>query len=313
MPPLDLLIFDMDGVLVDVSESYRDAVRRTAQIYMEDVIGNTHTVGDLVTREDVAALKMAGGFNNDWDLTTAILEYLLARLDLPRPNGAPANSPLAKDIPAFAAQVQAQGGGLSAVRGILGAARHPHLSSELVKRIFEEVYLGDVLFAQDYGQVPRFIRGDGLIGRELLIPNFQSLISLSTRLPLGIATGRPRRQAEYALDRFGIRHLFRSLVTLEDIQAAEEREFNRTGQRIALGKPNPFGLEEAVRRITGGSVRAGYIGDTPDDMRAAKRAHHLAIGCLAVAEDKALLGRKLEQAGADLVIEHPDQLLEVLK
>ena len=54
-----LLIFDMDGVLVDVSESYRETIAQTVEKF----------TGVKPTREQIQELKNAGGFNDDWRLT----------------------------------------------------------------------------------------------------------------------------------------------------------------------------------------------------------------------------------------------------
>src|SRR3989338_2424146 len=52
-----LLIFDIDGVLVDVSKSYRAAIKQTVE----------HFTGKEITLEEIQALKNKGGYNNDWD------------------------------------------------------------------------------------------------------------------------------------------------------------------------------------------------------------------------------------------------------
>ena len=54
-----LLIFDMDGVLVDVTESYRQTIIETVK----------HFTGAVVTHKEIQAAKNRGGSNNDWDLT----------------------------------------------------------------------------------------------------------------------------------------------------------------------------------------------------------------------------------------------------
>jgi HAD superfamily phosphatase len=56
---IPLLVFDMDGVLVDVSESYRETIARTVE----------HFTGALPKRERIQEVKNAGGFNDDWKLT----------------------------------------------------------------------------------------------------------------------------------------------------------------------------------------------------------------------------------------------------
>ena len=57
------VLFDMDGVLVDVALSYREAVRRTVR----------HFSGRTVSPEVVQAYKDMGGLNNDWDLAEKII------------------------------------------------------------------------------------------------------------------------------------------------------------------------------------------------------------------------------------------------
>jgi len=57
------LVFDMDGVLVDVSESYRQTIQQTVQ----------HFTGKSVTREVIQEWKNRGGWNDDWALSTAMI------------------------------------------------------------------------------------------------------------------------------------------------------------------------------------------------------------------------------------------------
>jgi HAD superfamily phosphatase len=65
------VIFDMDGVLVDVSGSFRRAVIET-----------TAALSDrTVTPAEVQAYKDRGGFNNDWVLTHALVTEAGADVD----------------------------------------------------------------------------------------------------------------------------------------------------------------------------------------------------------------------------------------
>ena len=59
-----LMIFDIDGVLVDVTDSYRLAIKKTAE----------HYSGLDITFGDIQQLKNESGFNNDWDLTEELLK-----------------------------------------------------------------------------------------------------------------------------------------------------------------------------------------------------------------------------------------------
>jgi len=57
------LIFDIDGVLVDVSQSYRQAIQKTVENF----------TGYYPTPEEIQKYKERGGLNNDWDLSEAII------------------------------------------------------------------------------------------------------------------------------------------------------------------------------------------------------------------------------------------------
>jgi HAD superfamily hydrolase (TIGR01548 family) len=54
-----LLVFDMDGVLVDVTESYRESIARTVE----------HFTGARPTHERIQEVKNTGGWNDDWKLS----------------------------------------------------------------------------------------------------------------------------------------------------------------------------------------------------------------------------------------------------
>jgi HAD superfamily phosphatase len=58
-----LLVFDMDGVLVDVAESYRETIARTVE----------HFAGVQVAREQIQDYKNQGGWNDDWKLSHHII------------------------------------------------------------------------------------------------------------------------------------------------------------------------------------------------------------------------------------------------
>jgi HAD superfamily phosphatase len=346
MLKLDLLLFDIDGVLIDVSQSYRNAIRLTVQTYLQDVLGLLPSPRELVSHADVAAFKLAGGFNNDWDLTTGLLAYFLALLDTPslnRPALQTSGEIIAylrsagrqigtsveslrqqKDIQSFARALRAEGGGLAATHRILGNRNNALLFADgdlrgtnLVKRIFEEVYLGEELFVQENTESPLVLHGDGLIRRERLMIAKSALEELDKRCKLGIATGRPRSQANYTLETTGIAEYFEALVAHEDTVAAEEEQFKLTGQRLNLAKPHPFTLIQAARRVLPQGGRCAYIGDTLDDVRAANAAkaemHFVSIGCLAPAEDKLVMRGEFEQVGADAIVDHPDELVELIE
>jgi HAD superfamily hydrolase (TIGR01548 family) len=66
MVTADLLVFDMDGVLVDVAESYRETIVQTVK----------HFSGQTISRDRIQDYKNQGGWNNDWALSQRILKDL---------------------------------------------------------------------------------------------------------------------------------------------------------------------------------------------------------------------------------------------
>jgi len=301
-----LIIFDMDGVLIDVSESYREVTRLSVVRYLQDIIGVRIRDDGFITRSDVAEIKRSGRLNNDWDLTNAIINtYLGVLFD-------PYNRHLihaAKEIPAQGRDSEIlylihdllKDAERSTIEKALeevsvkeiwfdfmnkqeGALNKGYVSpflfgqgdvgrGNLSKRIFQELYLGRELFTEIYREKPVFYEGDGYIEKEGLIPSYTQLKLLGSLYNLSIATGRPGVEAEHALRRFGIEGIFSALVTEDDVVKAE-RSAGET-----LRKPHPFTIELCIERSGyrgGGSVY--YIGDMPDDMVASRRAGVIPVG-----------------------------------
>ena len=78
-----LIVFDMDGVLVDVSKSYRDAVRQTARLFFKGARSWKNLPDPLFPLTDLAKVKQSGGLNNDWDLTFLVISLLFTLVKCP--------------------------------------------------------------------------------------------------------------------------------------------------------------------------------------------------------------------------------------
>jgi len=61
--PPEVIVFDMDGVLVEVGESYREAIRETVR----------HFTGQSISNDLIQDFKNAGGWNNDWLLSHRLI------------------------------------------------------------------------------------------------------------------------------------------------------------------------------------------------------------------------------------------------
>ena len=216
----EALLFDVDGVLVDVSASYRLAIEETCRSFgVEPAAG------------EVAAIKAAGNANNDWDVTRRVLAQ--HGVEVPR--------------------------------------------AEVVER-FEALYQGTP-------------ERPGLRENETLRVDRALLARLAERFPLGLVTGRPRRDLSTFLDRFELHSYFATTVCMED----------------APLKPDPAPLRLALSHL--GVRRAWFFGDTPDDARSARAAGVLPIGVLAPGE---VDPTPLQRAGAGRVLDDPKTLETLL-
>lgn len=324
-----LIVFDMDGVIVDVSNSYRDVVRQTARLFFNPARESQNLPQPLFELSDLAVVKHSGGLNNDWDLTSVVLGLLFSMVDKPeihksrdpwtryRETMRRCNvNPLAE----FLATTDTPLEFLLKRRGrqndefVAGLYEGDVGSGNVIKQIFQEIYLGTELFEPTYNLKPETYRGDGYILREQLLLGRSVLEELSRQNVLAIATGRPRSEAEYPLEHFRIKHFFPVMLSHDDCIREELRILETQGKSVSLSKPDPYMLDtiaENYRDAVNGFI---YIGDMPDDMLAAARSRFdfQSIGTLWSAADKSHLKEELLRAGADYIVEDFESLKEIL-
>jgi phosphoglycolate phosphatase-like HAD superfamily hydrolase len=345
MANVEIVIFDMDGVLIDVFKSYRETIKKAVAIYLRSVLGIKGDEKSLVTDDDIVTFKEIGGLNNDWDVTTGLLCYFVTLLEGEEPGdshtmdsmdevifflkknrnrlrGGVAEIVKKKDIPGFRQCVRSLGRGLGAVKKALNSGKTRFIFGagdlkvdNVVKRIFQEVYLGS-RFRAIHHVPPLFYSGRGLFERERLLVKKKSLSMLSKRVKIGIASGRPRAEAILGLRNSRIERYFRSLVTLEDCEEEQERILKLEGKRVNLFKPDPFSIIEAIRQINPGKVRCAYVGDLPDDIEAANRAKAeidiISVGCLGPYRDKDRARKRFLEMGADLIVDDVNDLVRFI-
>jgi HAD superfamily phosphatase len=347
--PLDILVFDMDGVLIDVSESYRKTIAKTVQIYLETCLGFKKGSAPLITEEHISSFKMAGGFNNDWDLTSGLLLFLISLSGLPPLRGQTSFSSieeipqylrerssrfrstltgqtLQNHLPCFVREVKSCGGGLKGIHRVLCKARKVSWTgwvyhsgeihtANVVKRIFQEIYLGQK-FVRHYSLRRLFYHGQGNYLREKPLISRRILSALHKRIRMGIASGRPRVEAELAMKRFHIDRYFDRIVTLDECAAEEARLFRITGKKVKRTKPHPYPLLRVIREIGLPHPRSAYVGDVVDDIQAARSAGRkdpvVPIGFVCRSGKENSLADSLRKAGAHFVIQQPKDLLRLV-
>ncbi len=134
----------------------------------------------------------------------------------------------------------------------------------------------------------------GLKHTERPLITLEQLQALSEKGRLAIVTGRPRRDAHEFLERHGFTSLMEAVIVMED----------------GPPKPDPFPVAEAMRRL--GVRTAWMVGDTVDDVRAARAAGAIPLGVVAPGESIDRVGPLLTSAGAARVLNDVTCVLELL-
>jgi len=264
LPLVDMVVFDIDGVLLDVSRSIRTVNCLSVPAYLRTLPGWT-APDDLLTSEEIELFKEAGGFNDDWDLTrAAVLLYLLKSVRYGSAD-AVALHPRTPTIAEYTSELSARGGWLKAAEELVfsgltasdAAIVQSQYDPDRIIRLFQELWAGD-LCPRIYGFVPAYFRGEGFIrlDRPLL-----DLSLLPAGRQIGFLTGRSLAEAQVALERVGIAEQ----MPLPGPQGMTKDD--------GSNKPQPWGMRDLLVRMN--SRVALYIGDTVDDMRTVLAFRHL--------------------------------------
>ncbi|MFC6716459.1 TIGR01548 family HAD-type hydrolase [Natrialbaceae archaeon GCM10025810] len=288
----DAVVLDVDGVLVDVADSYRRAIVESVE-YVYD---------RTIRKDDIQAFKDAGGFNNDWELTYAAALYVLATAE-----------GYDESIDEFTAEIAERGGGLEAAESVvadrLGARATQRVRErwdrERLRDVFQQLYLGaDLYRGLEDGDPDPDLEARGFIHDEPVLLESETVDYLTENYDVGILTGRPATEAEIALERVGL-----------DDRVPSEHRF--TMDDWEEGKPHPRALVTLAERFDADAV--AFVGDTLDDIRTANNAREAdpdreyhGVGVLTGGLTGEEGRRKYEAEGATAVLESVNALPDAL-
>lgn len=172
------IIFDMDGVLVDVSNSYRNAIILTCNKIIET---------NCCTLKDVESIKSIPGFNNDWDASYALIKLFQKDLNIDRLHNLQIDR------------------GSSLYNLVYETFQTLYLGSSL----YQKIYRQPSPFVYEKGLI---------YNERLIIGNSQLNKLTKYEYKLAIATGRPRSEASQVINSTFLKRYFSrsNLVALED-------------------------------------------------------------------------------------------------
>jgi HAD superfamily phosphatase len=301
----DCVLFDIDGVLVDIRKSYNAAIKETVEYMLKFITGSSFQ--RLVTDQIILKFRQSGGFNNDTDTSYAIT---LATLANP-----PKNISEGRKFLARVAENADESGRISVEKFLAiydidkwkKVLIYPTpVKDSMLARVFDEIFYGPNLFRQQDHLEPKYwTTGRPLIKNDKLAVTVKTMKKLNKMFKgnLAIVSGRSRLAAEYSLK--PIIKYFNSdaCVFLED----KKRKY---------AKPNPYAIKHAMKVMS--ARTAIYVGDSVEDLLMARRAEKetgIKIAFIAIYGNSSEPGKtiyKFKQEGVKAIMRSVNQLPNII-
>ena len=298
----DGIIFDCDGVLIDITESYDLTIIKTTKYVLE----NFSNIFDSIQIDSkiIDGFKSTGGFNDEVDLAYASIITLVAAKKLQR------------DQTEFIFEVIKNcdtSGILSAEKYIEKLTEIDEIKNKLsypgthhdnpLYKIFDQLFYGPELYEKLFKIKSKFVE-PGLIENDMVIVNDSLILKLKTKFSskISIVTGRGKESVRYSLKNLLEQFDTDNSAFLED----EPRE---------MAKPNPVSLIQAIKGMKSNSIV--YVGDSMEDLIMAKKASEQGYqatfcGIIGTSKDPQKKLKLFEKNGAMLVLESINLLPKVL-
>ena len=252
IPKFDSIIFDCDGVLVDIRNSYDHAINKTISTIMKELFNDE--IGDVVTSKIHFDLKSVGGFNDEVAVVYAIIMTLVAskksKIEFEKLIIDVINNANESGINSIDDYFKDQNIDLIEIKSKLDYENSRKIS--YIHRIFNQLFYGPKLYEEIFNDKSQF-NDEPLIDLDEIVLDDNLMSKLKTRFDSKIATvtGRGKFAFSYSMKNFLEKFDIESSVFLED-------------RPLELAKPNPESLIESISKIN--SKCSLYIGDSMEDL-----------------------------------------------
>ena len=300
---LDSVIFDCDGVLIDISNSYDLAIKKTVDFVLKKMANIDQP--NIVSSQMIDGFKATGGFNDEVDATYSLILSVAAAKKLDR-NA----SEFIFDVIKNADQT-----GISSVEMYLDTLvdiseirkklSYPgQRDTSTLYSVFDEMFYGTNLYNELYKRKPQFFNGKGLIDNDIVLVKKELIEKLRKKFgkKISIVSGRGFVSTKYSLKTLFDEFDLKNSRFLED----ESREF---------AKPNPQPLISSIKGLE--SSCCMFVGDSVEDIIMARKADELGnktIFCAIYGTSKEPETKRnlFEQKNADIILESIDLIPKTL-
>ena len=248
----DSIIFDCDGVLVDIRNSYDHAINKTISAIMKELFNDE--VGDIVTSKIHFGLKSVGGFNDEVAVVYAIVMTLAAskksEIEFEKLIIDVINNANESGINSIDDYFKDQNIDLIEIKSKLDYENSRKVS--YIHRIFNQLFFGPKLYEEIFNEKSQF-NDNPLIDLDDVVLDNNLMLKLKNRFGIKISTvtGRGKFAFSYSMKNFLDNFDIENSVFLED-------------RPLNLAKPNPESLIESISGIN--SNCSLYIGDSMEDL-----------------------------------------------
>ena len=298
----DGIIFDCDGVLIDITKSYDQTIIQTTKYVLENMFGITNSLE--INSQIIDGFKSTGGFNDEVDLTYASIVSLFTanklQLDPQKFIFNVIENSNATGIVSTEKYVET----LISIDEIREKLSYPgtHHDNPLYK-IFDQIFYGPDLYKKLFKQNSKFSE-HGLIENDVIILTDHLISKLRTKFhsKIAIVSGRGKESVKFSLKNLLDKFDLKNSAFLED----EPRE---------LAKPNPLPL---IRSIKGMNCNhCIYVGDSMEDLIMAKKASEQGYkttfcGIIGTSKNPQKKLELFKKNGALMIIESIDLLPKVI-
>ena len=297
----DSIVFDCDGVLVDITQSYDKTIDKTCKYVLKEF---AEIDSITIDHKIIDGFKASGGFNDEVDLTYAAILSLYTADKLNENPSEFIYKVISNADKTGILSVQSYLESICDVSEMLsklGSLGDRH--NNPVYSIFDQLFYGPQLYQKLFGKQSKFSE-EGMISNDKVILSKSLLQTLQKQFgeKMAIVTGR------------GIESISHSLKDMINYFDTTSSAFLEDESRD-LAKPNPASLIRAIQSMK--SKNCLYVGDSMEDYLMAKDATLAGknttfcaiVGTSTNPDDRR---RLFSESGVDMILESINDIPKVL-